>query len=190
MAWSKNKFKQKIYNDEYIKIDPDYLTERPKIFADILIGMFKEKISEIKHLDYGGGNGLLSKLLTREGFYSNNYDPFDANGNTPAGQYNLITAFEVFEHVPDPKKLFEDLSSLLAEDGMIIFSTLLSDKHITDNGKLDWWYASPRNGHISLFSRRSITLMAEKFTYQFGSFDNGMHVLCKKIPQWASHLTN
>jgi hypothetical protein len=35
-----------------------------------------------------------------------------------------------------------------------MFSTLLSDGNIKLGQKLTWWYASPRNGHISLFSRR------------------------------------
>ena len=38
----------------------------------------------------------------------------------------------------------------------MLFSTALSDGGLARNQRLRWWYASPRNGHISLFSHRSV----------------------------------
>jgi len=81
------------------------------------------------------------------------------------------------------------MDSLLADDRFILFSTLLSDGKIERNKRLTWWYASPRNGHISLFSRKSLVLAAIKYHFNMGSFSNGLHVLFRsEIPSWAEHL--
>jgi len=101
----------------------------------------------------------------------------------------LITAFEVFEHVPDVNALVSQLNLLLDDEGIVLFSTLLSDGNIEKNRRLDWWYASPRNGHISLFSKRSLGLLAEKYEFNAGSFSAGYHVFFRKqVPVWAEHL--
>jgi 2-polyprenyl-3-methyl-5-hydroxy-6-metoxy-1,4-benzoquinol methylase len=104
------------------------------------------------------------------------------------GKFDLITAYEVFEHVPDPLQLMVNLRSLLSLNGIILFSTLLSDGNIHVNQRLNWWYASPRNGHISLFSRKSLAILAENNGFIFGSFSLGFHVLFTNIPPWAAHV--
>ena len=100
----------------------------------------------------------------------------------------MITAFEVFEHVPDVRKLMLDLRLLLSENGIILFSTLLSDENIFVNKRIDWWYASPRNGHISLFSRNSLLVLAKNSGLNFGGFSVGFHVFYTKVPPWADHI--
>jgi hypothetical protein len=70
----------------------------------------------------------------------------------------------------------------------VLFSTLLSDGNIHPNQRLSWWYASPRNGHISLFSRNALTLLAQSKQFNFGSFNSGFHALYTTVPSWASHL--
>jgi 2-polyprenyl-3-methyl-5-hydroxy-6-metoxy-1,4-benzoquinol methylase len=104
------------------------------------------------------------------------------------GKFNLITAFEVFEHVPDVDRLMQDLSNLIHAEGLILFSTLLSDDQIQTNQRLSWWYASPRNGHISLFSRKSLTLLAKRYGFRLTSFNQNLHAMWKALPQWSSHI--
>lgn len=189
-TWDMEEFESKIYNDEYILVDPDYLEIRPRASANTIISMFKDQAHLIKHLDYGGGNGLLSQYLKESGFNSSSYDPFvdrtvDIN---QLGKFDLITAFEVFEHVPDIQQLMSNLNTLLAPDGLILFSTLLSDGNIHANQKLTWWYASPRNGHISLFSEHSLTITAHGNGFNLGCFSTGFHVMFKTVPAWARHI--
>ena len=104
------------------------------------------------------------------------------------GKFDLITAFEVFEHVPEPQRLMRNLRSLLSPNGIVLFSTLLSDGNIHINQRISWWYASPRNGHISLFSRNSLAILAQNNAVNFGSFSVGFHIFFTNIPQWADHL--
>ncbi|MBU1977595.1 MAG: tetratricopeptide repeat protein, partial [Gammaproteobacteria bacterium] len=189
-AWSPDEFEKKIYNDEYAIVDPDYVELRPRTNATNLIAMFGDQTHSIKHLDYGGGAGLLARLLKESNWQSSSYDPF-VDRNTHIGQlgkFDLITAFEVFEHVPNVLELMSNLRSLLAPNGLVLFSTLLSDGQINPGQRIDWWYASPRNGHISLFSRKSLTILAQKYGFNFVSFDVGMHAFFTKIPHWAVHL--
>ena len=104
------------------------------------------------------------------------------------GAFDLITAYEVFEHVPDVDALMATIASLLQPGGMVLFTTLLSDGQISADQRLTWWYAAPRNGHISLFSRRSLGLLTAKHGFQFGSFSDGFHALWRTPPVWAAHL--
>ncbi len=190
LAWKMEEFENKIYNSEYIFVDSEYVEKRPRENADIVISMFKEQAYLIKHLDYGGGNGLLAKFLKESGFNSSSYDPF-VNRDIDIkqlGQFNLITAFEVFEHVPDVRELMSNLRLLLAPSGIILFSTFLSDGNIHANQRLTWWYASPRNGHISLFSESSLTITAHSNGFNLGCFSAGFHVLFTDIPIWAKHI--
>ncbi len=188
--WKPEEFSEKIYNDEYVIVDPDYIEVRPRTNAANLITLFGDRIHSIKHLDYGGGAGLLAKLLRESDWNSTSYDPF-ADKNISAeqlGKFDLITAYEVFEHVPNVPELMSNLRALLAQDGLILFSTLLSDGNIHPGKRLNWWYASPRNGHISLFSRDSLSILAQKNGFNFGSFNAGFHAFFTKLPPWATHL--
>lgn len=189
-AWPLETFSEKIYNAEYVRVDPDYVDLRPRANARELVRMFGDKAKGTKHLDYGGGTGLMSQLLAEAGWQSRSYDPF-VHRDTPVeslGQFDLITAFEVFEHVPDVQQLMTILRSLLAPGGMVLFSTLASDGNIQPGHKLSWWYVSPRNGHISLFSWRSLGFLAQQHGFQFGSFSPGLHALFTRVPPWAKHL--
>jgi hypothetical protein len=192
-AWSINDFETKIYNDDYVMVDPDYVDSRPRQNAEYLINMFSNQKAAIRHLDYGGGEGMLSRLLREQGFDSTSFDPFVDKQitNEELGKFNLITAFEVFEHVPSVNELKKQLVSLLTDDGIILFSTLLSDGHIKRHERLTWWYASPRNGHISLYSKKSLSIIAQQEQFVFGSFSEGFHVFCHRVvPTWASHIIN
>jgi len=189
-TWSRTEFAEKIYNDEYARVDPDYNDNRPRINAENLFNMFDAHKQSIIHLDYGGGDGLLSHILRTHGFKSTSYDPFvDSKADLKKScKYNLITAFEVFEHVPSVPTLMRTLTSLLADEGVILFSTLLSDGYIERSKRLNWWYAAPRNGHISLYAQRTLSLLAVYYNLNFASFSNGFHVFWRTLPSWAHHL--
>ena len=189
-AWKLEEFEARIYNDEYVLADPEYRETRPRANAAALISLFGERARSIRHLDYGGGNGLLARVLKDSHWQSVSYDPFvDRDADIgELGQFDLITAFEVFEHVPDARQLMSNLRALLAPGGIVLFSTLLSDGNIGPRQKLGWWYAAPRNGHISLYSRKSLALLAQEHGFACGSFSAVSHVLFTQVPPWAQHF--
>lgn len=190
MGWPMEEFEKRIYNDDYALVDPDYIESRPRSNANSLIQTFGEPALAIRHLDYGGGNGLLSKFMKEANWQSSSYDPFvDRDVKIEQlGKFDLITAFEVFEHVPDVHALMSNLRSLLAPDGVILFSTILSDGRILAGQRLIWWYASPRNGHISLFSQNSLLALAQPYRFTLASFNYSTHIFFTKVPPWGSHL--
>jgi len=189
-AWSGDEFAAHIYNDAYIEVDPDFVSKRPLGNAQFIESLFGEHKGLIRHLDFGGGNGLLSRSLVQAGWQSTSYDPYagDAVPLASLGKFDLITAFEVFEHVADVQDLMDRLGALMGEQCVLIFSTLLSDEHLQPNGRLDWWYASPRNGHISLFSKQSLVALATSRGVDFGSFNPGLHCFFNSLPDWARKL--
>jgi 2-polyprenyl-3-methyl-5-hydroxy-6-metoxy-1,4-benzoquinol methylase len=189
-AWSREQFAASIYNDDYRSVDPDYVSDRPLANARFVDDMFRGSKQHLRHLDYGGGSGLLSATLREQGWDSASYDPFvDVATNVrDLGTYDLVTAFEVFEHVPDIQVLLEDLDGLCRPDGLILFSTLLSDRQLALGRKLTWWYASPRNGHISLFSSESLTRWMAGKGLRVASLSAAAHLACHVTPPWAAHL--
>lgn len=188
--WTLQEFEEKIYNDDYKLVDPDYSDARPRSTANLLISMFGDKGYSISHLDYGGGKGLLATLLREAHWKSSTYDPLvdKTTKIDQLGKFDLITAFEVFEHVSNVHTLMSDICTLLAPKGVVLFSTLVSDGHIEGDQELNWWYASPRNGHISLYSKRSLAILAKASGFNFGSFSEGLHVFVNDVPSWAEHI--
>lgn len=187
--WPREEFAKRIYNDDYHLVDPDFEVARPKHNARSVQQAVGHAALELRHLDYGGGNGQLSAELFAAGWDSQSYDPFvDSALPERAEKYNFITCFEVFEHVPDVNDLVRTLGSLLADPGVVMFTTLTSDEQIARGKRLTWWYASPRNGHISLFSRRSLALIAEKWGFESKSTTPLVHLFWREFPTWASPL--
>jgi 2-polyprenyl-6-hydroxyphenyl methylase/3-demethylubiquinone-9 3-methyltransferase len=183
-------FKKHIYNEEYAEVDPDYDIIRPQGNAKVISSIFSQFKNEIRIMDYGGGNGVFASNLTQMGLKEVvTYDPFYKEfSEKPVGLYNLITSFEVIEHVPNPYETFERMVSMLdVENGLILFSTLLQPSNI-DEVKTNWWYISPRNGHISIHTSRSISLLLNKLGLNFESANAVTHFAFKEIPFFARHL--
>ncbi len=54
---------------------------------------------------------------------------------------------------------------------------------------LGWWYVGPRDGHISIFSRKSLIAAWRRFGFTLGSFNDNFHVAFRKLPNFAKHLS-
>jgi hypothetical protein len=192
MRWTEDNLRTKIYNEDYIRVDPDYVEKRPDDYAVTLPKVFPWMGSNLRHLDFGGGDGRLSRKLCEFGWDSRVYDPFGGDGllaTPPTGLFELITAIEVFEHSQDPHQMLNRLASLLAPDGVIFFSTSVSDReHLATRG-LKWWYAAPRNGHISLYSRNALKILGRQHGLLCTSLSDNNHVYSTpKTPQARTKL--
>lgn len=189
LDWSKNEFLTKIYNDEYLLVDPELPKIRPRRMAQCLEDVFGDAKHKICHLDYGSGYGTLSTLLRANGWATRSYDPFFQDNNTfGTEKFDLITAIEVFEHVPHPYQLMDDLVTKLQADGVLYFTTLLSDGVQSGRDLLDWWYLAPRNGHVSLFSARSLTFLLEQYGFKLACVNSNLHIAYREIPRWCESV--
>ena len=187
--WSHADFGEKIYNAEYARVDPDFAERRPNGNAAFIAQKFGTYRQKIRILDYGGGEGRMMDVLRAEGFrHVNTYDPFSSKHNVSDGQkYDLITAFEVFEHVPDPIATMQDITKRLKPEALMLFSTLLQPDDLAETG-LDWWYVGPRNGHISLHSKKSLAVLLKRFGLTLASANQGLHIGFAKRPSMARGL--
>jgi 2-polyprenyl-3-methyl-5-hydroxy-6-metoxy-1,4-benzoquinol methylase len=157
--WTDEEFSKHIYNDEYIKVDPEYVETRPSHFVNEIENRFSHIKETGRHLDYGGGNGFVSDSLVKRGWNSTTYDPYGKTNTLPEGKFGLITAFEVFEHAQNPHRVMTTILSLLEDNGVLYASTALFDKHESHMG----WYIAPRNGHITIYTRKGMSILAKHY---------------------------
>jgi SAM-dependent methyltransferase len=186
-AWEFTDFSQNIYNSDYIVVDPDFAELRPTGNAKLVAGAFPDAKAAISILDYGGGAGLFASLLRAEGFRASTYDPFSEFNQMPEEKFDLVTSFEVMEHVPDPRGTVATMVSLLKKPGAIFFSTLVQPAEFEAIG-LNWWYASPRNGHVSLYSTQALARLFEEHGMRVASFNSNLHFAYAEVPEFAAHL--
>ena len=182
-------FKAHIYNEDYLDVDPDYLFARPAANANVVDEVFGAAKSNIRVLDYGGGNGFLAEKLRDFGWANVEcYDPFgDKFNRRPDGKFDLLVSFEVVEHSVEPQALINDMASFLNDDGLIFFSTLLAPDDI-DKLKAGYFYLSPRNGHVCMHTSASLGHVFGTFGMGFGSVSAIYHVACREIPDFARHI--
>ncbi len=163
----------KIYNDDYILVDPEFQSVRPHLTATQLARTSPIARGTISVLDFGGGRGELARLLREQGFqHADSYDPFFDDAAIPERFYDLVTAFEVFEHTTDPIGTAAQAASFLAPGGFLLFSTLVQPRTALP----DWWYIAPRNGHISLHTRASLRAVATGLNLRYIPIDAGLHI--------------
>ena len=182
-------FARHVYNDDYVRVDPDFTGTRPRANAQWLASLFPAARGRAL-LDYGGGNGMLAALLRDGGWpRSVSYDPFHPDGGgRPAGRFDIVTAFEVLEHATSPEAVLRDMRWFLEDGGILVFSTLLQPADIERQG-LGWWYVAPRNGHVSLFSRAALDALMRRLGLQWGSFSDATHIAYRRrLPRFAAHL--
>lgn len=117
-------------------------------------------------LDFGGGDGLLCRLLRDYGldcYVADKYSsPRYAQGysepsfNAP----DLMTAFEVLEHFADPRI---ELDALFSRNPKV----LLASTGIYERQPRDWWYLSPESGqHVFFYSLDALTYVAGRYGYR------------------------
>jgi hypothetical protein len=183
-AFSVRDFLELIYNDQYLLIDPEYKEQRPQRIAQFIDSCFGRS-KTISILDYGGGNGELARALKRIGFTSLAvYDPFVPEFSLPpAGTYDLILSIEVMEHAAAPLELVRDIARFAGPTTVVLFSTLLQPPDILKLG-MNWWYIGPRNGHLTLHTQKSLEALGAQLGWQLASFDGGLHLYYRQIPEW------
>jgi SAM-dependent methyltransferase len=185
--FSQEDFERLVYNDEYPLIDPDYQEARPRGNAT-LVGRLLSEAKLARILDYGGGNGKLAGFLSEAGFLDvQTYDPFvPCFAGKPAGSFDCVICFEMLEHSTDPARTIADIIAYLTDSGIILLSTLLQPADIDRQG-LSWWYAAPRNAHVSLYSHSSLEKLVERSGFQLHSLDQSYHVLYRQNANLVGH---
>jgi len=91
-------------------------------------------------------------------------------------KYELLTAFEVFEHLADPMSEIQAMSKV---SDNILFSTDLLPSPAPPINK--WWYYAPEHGqHIAFFTLKSLMVLAERLgAHLCSNKGTNMHLITK-----------
>lgn len=119
-----------------------------------------------KYLDFAGGYGIFVRLMRDLGYefyrqdiyceniFSKHFDITDTDLKT----FDVVTAFEVFEHLENPLQEIEDM---LKFGDNLIFSTDI----VPEDGNIEnWVYIANETGqHIAFYTEKALRIIAEKF---------------------------
>jgi len=143
--------------------------------------LFLKFVSKGVYLDFGGGHGILTRIMRDYGFDFYHYDKYAENifaigfeGNLDKN-YKVITAFENFEHFVNP---LNEIERLIDISDTLYFTTLLlpTPPPLTKN----WWYYAPGDGqHIAFYSRKTLEYIARKCNMFLLSNNWDTHILSK-----------
>jgi hypothetical protein len=135
-----------------------------------------------KFIDWGGGYGIFTRLMRDKGYdfywrdlYCENLfaKQFAAKQDV---DYELMTCFEVFEHLAKP---MDEVEKMLKWSPNILFSTLIPQMPIKN--ATDWWYMNPDDGqHISIYSVRTLEVIAKTFGLHLTTDGAATHLFSKR----------
>ena len=123
-------------------------------------------------LDFGTGQSLIPDILRGWGHRVIAVDivpparphPDRLTGSLPdlrlpAQSFDLVFAFQVFEHLPEPRPILDELLRLTRPGGIVLIHT---DMEVPDReqGLEAWWYVTPPD-HCSFFRHRTFEAVLE-----------------------------
>jgi 2-polyprenyl-3-methyl-5-hydroxy-6-metoxy-1,4-benzoquinol methylase len=177
----------------------------------------QRRFEQLKHfllnkriLDFGcGAGGFLSNAkslaadavgveleLRVQNFYENSDITIlssmeDAASSSSGGDFDAITAFHVFEHLPDPREVLKKLGTMLKSDGRIVIEVPSADDVLLTLYDCDafqrftYW-----SQHLYLFTASTLATLIKQAGlkvvsiqhYQRYPLSNHLHWLCKSKP--------
>lgn len=147
-----------------------------------------------RYLDLAGGYGMLTRMMRDIGFdfyWSDKYCTnllargFEAQQSTC---FDVVTAFEVFEHLVDPVAFVSDGLNHSGARTMVFSTQLFAGEPPAPDS---WWYYAFATGqHISFYQRRTLDVLAEKIGLR--CYSNGsIHIFTDKTPdRWLKLILN
>ena len=155
-------------------------------FVEVLANSLK--VDNPKVLDWGGGYGLLTRILRDRGIRCAHYDPyteplFAENTALQTGtRFDLIVLSEVMLHMTDP---VSTLTELLKFSDNIMFTAVIAPPDITP----DWWYFMPDTGqHVAIFSQKTIPELGAALKVNTLSDKQFFHLVAKDQPGVLTRL--
>jgi Methyltransferase domain len=151
----------------------------------VMLTLASLSCSKGRVLDYAGGYGILVRLLRDAGVEAHWTDKYCQNllarGFEVDGQpYDLVTAFEVFEHLEHP---LEELRGMLDKAATVLISTELINTAATPAP--DWWYYGSEHGqHIGFFRTRTLSYLANRLGCHYRTDACSLHLFSRNaIPR-------
>ena len=129
-------------------------------------------------LDFGcGATSLLCKMLEKEGIACDYFDPiYHPETLYDEKKYDLIVSTEVFEHLHQPREVFESLLERLEEGGYLALQTQF---HANDREAFKRWYYHQDPTHIVFFTVRTFKVLCKIYGCELMG-DNGSNMVVIK----------
>ncbi|MDP1721727.1 MAG: class I SAM-dependent methyltransferase [Candidatus Gottesmanbacteria bacterium] len=198
-------FVDRYYRKEYFTGDQsraayeNYEHDKPYIQANMrkflrLISGFKP---DGKLLDVGCALGFFVELSQRQGYDAHGIDPSDyaikkakklvgssliekcvlSDVSKRPKSFDVVTMFDVFEHLSDPGKDLETVHALLKDDGIVVIATGDTASIFAKILGRRWTFFSPPQ-HIHYFNRVNMATLLRKKGFE--------PVLWTRIGKWLS----
>jgi 2-polyprenyl-3-methyl-5-hydroxy-6-metoxy-1,4-benzoquinol methylase len=144
---------------------------------------------EIRLLDVGCSSGAFLQVACRLGFIAEGIEPApqaaqSANDSGlkvqqgvledikfPSHTFDVVTMFEVIEHIKDAYSLFKECFRIIKPGGLLLVGTANTDSWTASIMKARWEYfdISRHGGHISFFNPQSIRVLAKRSGFKIES---------------------
>lgn len=183
------KFVKEFYSEGYYEGDPtrsaysDYELDKPLIVKNMekFLSFIGTRKPAGTLLDVGCAFGYFVELAAKRGYDAYGFDPSSfavskarminkpgrikegtiAEVAYPKASFDIITMFDVFEHLQDPIQDMKKLSSLLKPDGVIIIATGDTRSMAAKVMKRRWTFYIPPQ-HIFFFHRKNVVTLLAK----------------------------
>ena len=152
--------------------------------TNILLKLFNDFL-DFRALDYGGGEGIFTRMMRDLGYNFYRYDLYADNlyarffdlKDIPKGtRFDILTAFEVFEHLVEP---LDEIKRMLNFSDVLLFSTELQPSEEKKELE-DWWYVAPETGqHVSFYNVTSLEKIADILGLNLYTDRVSLHILSK-----------
>jgi Methyltransferase domain len=168
-----------VYTSDIQPEDSNYLTRNLAVFHNVryFLKHLPVKADPVV-LDFGGGLGLVPRLLREHGVNAFNHDTYTQSpfvdvtwdGSRP----DIIVSSEVFEHLADPAA---EIAALFAHMPDYVY---VRTWRYFGQGK-DWEYIGPEHGaHVFIYTDKAMQHIAHKYGYDVELINEVDTLFCKK----------
>ncbi len=140
----------------------------------------------LRLLDVGCSSGALLRVAKECGYDASGAEPATQAADTarglgfeifpgylqdagfPDNHFDVITLFEVIEHLLDPQDLLKEILRILKPGGVLLIGTGNANSWTVDFMGADWEYFDIRShgGHISFFNPKSMRMLTENCGFE------------------------
>lgn len=148
--------------------------------AETLLKRIEARVPKGRLLDVGAGPGVFVAVAVGRGWQAVGLDPsawavdhardtygvemiqgdISALQNLPPQAFDVVTLFDVIEHVVNPELLLENSSRVLTSRGLVVLTTPRFDSFVARRMGRRWYCIFP--AHLHYFTHRSLQAALEK----------------------------